>query len=102
MRGRGALDSPFEAQRLGARHRAAEGRQLVVPPAFVVDLGVGPFVEFNDEAAFEQAGERAVERPRQQRFARAFADVGEDGVAVPIVDSERDEDLEHDCGQGQK
>ena len=79
----------------GCGHLTAECGELVIPPALIVELRIGTFVEFDYEAFIEEPGQCAIQRARSEDLAGTIAHVSEDLIPVTIGGRERDQDLEN-------
>ena len=86
----GESDHSLKTRCLGSRDRTADICQTVVTPAFVVFVGIGTFVKFDDESLIEKPPDGGVERSRiqLQMTARSFLNITHDRVSVPIPPGE--------------
>ena len=86
MGGARIRDQPFELSELASGGMAARGRQAIVAAPFVVMFGIGPLLQFLDQALFQEALDRAVKGAGAQPDLAIgpFGDVLQDGVAVPV------------------
>ena len=87
---------PGVSRRASPCHSGAEGRDPVIPAAFVVQFRSGTILSLDDQALFEHPLNRAVKRPGAQlQFAvRARGHVLDDGVAMPVVDGHGERNVE--------
>ena len=70
-------------------------REAVVSAPLVIVVGIGPFVEFDNQALVEHPLDRSVQGPGAElhRAVGPRGDVLHDGVAMPILVGEGDQDL---------
>src|SRR5690349_10196647 len=92
-----------ESPCLGARHRAAERRESIVPPALVA-WRVGSIASLLDEAIRDQSLERAVQRagPETQAPGGSNLDLIHDRVPVTLAIAEREQHVERAFAQRQE
>ena len=90
--------------RLGLRHRRTERRDPVVAPPLVVLFRRGTLAGLDEQSLLEHALDRSVERAgaQLQLSAGARRDVLDDGVAVPVLVGQGQQDVERRGRQRQQ
>src|SRR6476661_9749418 len=98
------LDELRQAARFGLRNGGSERGNPVVATPLVVLLRRRPIARFDNQSLLEHSLNRSIQRPGAERQLSASpdSDVLDDGVAMPVLLGERQQDVERRRRQRQQ